>query len=353
MRRNKNYYNPTIEVTPMLNQKTPFIGRSRAFHQIATIVARVADAQCCVCITGESGTGKELVARMLHQHSLRHDKAFVAVNCAALPENLVESELFGHERGAFTGATNMRIGKFEQADGGVLFLDEIADLSLRSQAKILRVMQDQYIERLGSETGRKVDVRIIAATNKNLREMISQNTFREDLYYRLRVVTIHLPPLRERREDILMLAEHFMQEFCAAYGKKPFRFAQDAEQAIVRHDWPGNVRELRNCIERMVVMEEDHSETNHPISRNQIREYLMDDLPLQTETSMPVIFRPSSPERPTLNSAMKRFEKEYVRMVLDEHAGNISAAAEAIGVGRNSIYRKLKGSDERVDCCIV
>jgi two-component system nitrogen regulation response regulator NtrX len=339
----------------MLNQKTPFIGQSSEYHRIKTIISRVADAHCGVCITGESGTGKELVARMLHQHSSRHTKPFVAVNCAALPDELIETELFGHERGAFTGAANMHIGKFEMADNGVLFLDEIADLSLRSQAKILRVLQDQYIERLGSETGRKLDVRIIAATNKNLKEMIAQKAFREDLYYRLHVVTIQIPPLRERRNDILILANHFMYEFCALYAKKQRPFAPDAEQALVRYGWPGNIRELRNGIERLVVMDDEHRDDDQLISLNQIREYVMDDLPKNTETPIENsnIFRLTSSGRPTLNAAMKRFEKEYLRMVIEEHAGNISAAAEAIGVGRNSIYRKLKGVDERVDCFVA
>ncbi len=207
-----------------------------------------------VLITGENGSGKEIVARMLHRHSTRVEEPFVDVNCAAIPEELIESELFGHRRGAFTGATDEKKGKFELADGGTLFLDEIGDMSLKTQAKVLRVLQEQQLQRVGGHTVIRVDVRVIAATNKDLRKEIEEGGFRDDLFFRLNVVPIHVPPLRERDEDVIQLAQHFLYRFASEMAREPKRLSPEAAAALRSYHWPGNVRELRNLMERLTIL---------------------------------------------------------------------------------------------------
>ncbi len=235
----------------------PLVSRSLEIKQIFRLIKKVAKSNASILIHGETGTGKELIASLIQFISLRADKPFIKVNCAALPENLLESELFGHEKGAFTGAYQTRIGKFEQADGGTLFLDEIGDMHLSTQAKILRVLQDQTFTRLGGNRTIAVDVRIIAATNKDLVKEIEAGNFRTDLYYRLNVVTLHIPPLRQRRDDILVIAEYFRRKFSQEIRKNIGGFSDATKELLKNHSWPGNIRELRNLIERAVLVAED------------------------------------------------------------------------------------------------
>lgn len=235
----------------------PLVSRSPEIKEIFKLIKKVSKSNASILIQGETGTGKELIASLIQFISDRSDKPFVKVNCAALPENLLESELFGHEKGAFTGAIQTRVGKFEQADGGTLFLDEIGDMHLTTQAKILRVLQDQEFNRVGGNKTITVDVRVIAATNKDLLELIEQTEFRADLYYRLNVVTLNIPPLRERKEDILIIAEFFLRKFSQEIRKSVKGFCKDTEALIQNHSWPGNIRELKNLIERAVLVCED------------------------------------------------------------------------------------------------
>jgi len=278
-----------------------------------------------VLVTGENGTGKELVARQIHLQSKRAEGPFVEVNCAAIPEELIESELFGHEKGAFTGAVALKRGRFELANGGTLFLDEIADMSLMTQAKVLRVLQEQSFERVGGTETLEVDVRVVAATNKNLEEEITRGGFREDLFYRLNVIPFHVPPLRERAEDIPSLALHFVEEFCAESGMRPKEIDPAALELLRSHPWPGNVRELRNLIERLVIMS--------PGARIEAG-----DLP----AAMRVSVAPDGRGSRSLEEARRSFEREYLLARLAEHGWNISRTAEAIGIARESLSRKIK-----------
>jgi len=278
-----------------------------------------------VLITGENGTGKELVARQIHLQSKRADKPFVEVNCAAIPEELIESELFGHEKGAFTGALAQKCGKFELADQGTIFLDEIADMSLKTQAKILRILQEHKFERVGGSQTFEVDVRVIAATNKNLEREIAEGRFREDLYYRLNVIPFHVPPLRERREDISVLAAAFAQEFCAESGVKTKEIVPEAMTLLQAAPWPGNVRELRNLIERLVLMVPDAKIEPGALPENLLRR----------ETG-------ESKSTASLEAARRAFEREFIQMRLQQNAWNISKTAEVIGIARESLSRKLR-----------
>jgi two-component system, NtrC family, nitrogen regulation response regulator NtrX len=281
-----------------------------------------------VLIYGESGTGKELVARAIHAQSLRKDERFVEVNCAAIPEDLIESELFGHEQGSFPGATADKDGKFRQATGGTLFLDEIGDMSLKTQAKVLRTLDEQRFTPVGGSEPITVDVRVIASTNKDLEEEISKGNFREDLFYRLNVIPFVVPPLRERKEDVALLARHFLKEFAAAYGKRPREITDDALHALTRYSWPGNVRELRNLIERIVIM--------NPTTLRFERKHLP-----------PLIYRDgarrtTNGEFSTLHQARDAYERDYILKKLDESHGNISRTAEILGLERSHLYRKMK-----------
>jgi two-component system nitrogen regulation response regulator NtrX len=278
-----------------------------------------------VLITGENGTGKELVAQQIHLHSTRADGPFVEVNCAAIPQELIESELFGHEKGAFTGALSRKRGRFELAHGGTIFLDEVADMSLMTQAKVLRTLQDQTFERVGGTETLKVDVRVVAATNRDLEAEIAAGRYREDLYYRLNVLPFRVPPLRERTGDIPILADAFVAEFCSRAGVAPKRISDRALSELLRHGWPGNVRELRNLMERLVIMTPG-------------------DAIESVELSGEVRPRPgaASPAPATLEEARRAFEREFLAARLREHDGNISKTAEAVGLARESLSRKLK-----------
>jgi two-component system nitrogen regulation response regulator NtrX len=279
-----------------------------------------------VLIYGESGTGKEVVARALHAASLRSARPFVEMNCAAIPDELIESELFGHLRGSFTGAHEDKIGKFQRADGGTLFLDEVGDMSLRTQSKVLRVLEEQSVEPLGSNRALRVDVRVIAATNKRLDDEIARDRFREDLFYRLNVVPFVIPALRERIEDVPVLAQYFLDGYTGAYGRQAKELSDGAIEVMMRYSWPGNVRELRNVIERLVIVcPQAHIEPHH--------------LP-------PELFRSSghTPQAPpaTLHEARAAYERDFILRKLEENQWNMTRTASAIGLERSHLYRKMK-----------
>jgi two-component system, NtrC family, nitrogen regulation response regulator NtrX len=306
------------------------IGESEAMRQLRDQIAIAAPTNGRVLIYGENGTGKELVARTIHALSRRRTATFVEVNCAAIPEELIESELFGHVRGAFTGAVADRRGKFEVADGGTIFLDEIGDMSLKTQAKVLRVLQEQTMEAVGGATRIKVDVRVLAATNKDLQVEIRAGRFREDLYFRLNVIPISVPPLRQRPQDIALLANHFMAEFAREYGRRIKTFDPDAVSVLGRYAWPGNVRELRNVIERLVIM----------VPGDVITAVDVGFLDPNALRPAPVFGAPT--ERLTLHEARDRFERDLILRTLDEQQWNMSRTAEVLGVERSNLYRRMK-----------
>jgi two-component system nitrogen regulation response regulator NtrX len=306
------------------------VGESYAISQLREQVAMAAPTNGRVLIYGENGTGKELVARTIHALSRRRAAGFVEVNCAAIPEELIESELFGHVRGAFTGAVADRRGKFEVADGATLFLDEVGDMSLKTQAKVLRVLQEQTVEPVGGTTPIKVDVRVLAATNKDLQSEIRAGRFREDLYFRLSVIPIFVPPLRDRQEDIGLLADHFMAEFAREYGRRIKRLEPGAIATLQQYPWPGNVRELRNVIERLMIMVPGDSITAVDV-------VFLDRDPQQR----PAVQAPVT-ERLTLHEARDRFERDLILRTLAEQQGNMSRTAEVLGVERSNLYRKMK-----------
>ncbi|MBZ5516355.1 MAG: sigma-54 dependent transcriptional regulator [Acidobacteriia bacterium] len=309
------------------------IGDSVPMKALRQQLALAAPTNGRVLVYGESGTGKELVAHALHLMSLRADKPFVEVNCAAIPEELIESELFGHLKGSFTGALEDKVGKFEQANGGTLFLDEVGDMSLRTQSKVLRVIEEQRFTPIGSPHTLTVDVRVLAATNKHLDEEIQKGNFREDLFFRLNVIPFYVPSLREHPEDIPALADHFLVEFARAYGRRPKHFSDAARQILLKHRWPGNVRELKNLVERMVIMvpgerierrhlpstfHADHSRAHGAVA-----------------SSRPAAFT-------SLQEARAAYERDYILRKLEENQGNVSRAAEVLGLERSHLYRKMK-----------
>ncbi|NOX90027.1 MAG: sigma-54-dependent Fis family transcriptional regulator [Calditrichaeota bacterium] len=314
-----------------LNQEFDFssiIGKSRKMREVFEVLAMAAPSNATILILGESGTGKELIANAVHQNSLRKDKPFVKINCAALAENLLESELFGHEKGAYTGAVSRRLGRFEQADGGTLFLDEIGDMSLATQSKILRVLQEGEFERLGGEKTLRVDVRIIAATNKNLEKEVEEGRFRKDLYFRLSVVPVHLPALRERKEDIPALAEHFLKKYAEKNQRLIRGFTPEALDLLMRYEWPGNVRELENTIERAVILSRDEMITAAVLPNNLKKDF-------------------DSQEKETVADALvgrsiKDVEKELILKTLEQTGHNITRAAEILGITRRGLQYKLK-----------
>jgi two-component system nitrogen regulation response regulator NtrX len=302
------------------------IGESVALRALRKQIAIVAPSDGRVLISGESGTGKELVARAIHANSLRSALPFVEINSAAIPEELVESELFGHTKGAFSGATTAKKGKFELADGATLFFDEIGDMSPRVQAKILRVLEEQRFERVGSNTSIKVDVRIISATNKPLDQLVENGEFRKDLFYRLNVIPFQVPPLRERLEDIPLLVDHFNRKFSAENARQPKEFTSGAIERLQDHWWPGNVRELKNTIERVVIM-------------TQKKVIEPEDLPDLSEFGPP----PSASFRfPNFKAALDAYQREFILHKLAEHDGNVTKAAEAMGVDRSHLYRRMR-----------
>ncbi len=306
------------------------VGESQALRQVWEAIKRASPTNATVLLLGESGSGKELVARSIHRNSLRSRERFVQVNCAAIPEELIESELFGHEKGSFTGATEKQIGKFEQADRGTIFLDEVGDMSPKTQAKVLRVLQEGEVERLGSARTIKVDVRVIAATNKDLDAEIEKGTFREDLYFRLSVIPIRVPPLRDRREDIPALVKHFADLFSRDNNRRPQRFTQAALEYMQKARWKGNVRELKNTVERLIIMT--------PAEAIDVDD-LRDIVRLEQKAAAP----DNEKERPgTLREFKESAERTFLVGKLRENNWNISKTAEVIGTPRSNLYKKLE-----------
>ncbi|ULT72042.1 sigma-54 dependent transcriptional regulator [Pseudomonas sp. BC42] len=318
------------------------VGDSPTFRQVLQAVDSVRDSNATILLTGESGTGKEMVARAIHKHGNRADKPFVAVNCAAIPEGLLESEMFGHRKGAFTGAVADRVGRFQQADKGTLFLDEVGDMPLALQAKILRALQERVIEPVGDPRERKVDVRVIAATNKNLLEAVANKEFREDLYYRLNVFPIPLPALRERVEDIAPLARHFAHSLGAAAGKRITGFSPQALQAMASYNWPGNIRELQNCVERATIVARASV-----IEESDLPGYLFDTQPAGVEGSaLPGV---GAPVPSDLDAALAEVERSYILAALQQSNGVQAAAAQMIGISERSFWYRLKKLGIQVD----
>ncbi len=304
------------------------IGGSVSMKALRQQLSLMAGTNGRVLVFGESGTGKELVAQSIHKLSPRSHAPFVEVNCAAIPEELIESELFGHRKGSFTGASEDKTGKFQKADGGTLFLDEVGDMSLKTQAKVLRALEEQRFEPVGANHSIQVDVRVVAATNKNLQVEIERGNFREDLFYRLNVVPFYVPPLRERLEDVPLLAEHFLSEFTHAYGRKRKELTAEALQALSEYHWPGNVRELKNLMERIVIM--------NPQVRIDAR-HLPPLAPRKTSAEA----RPAD-HFTSLHDYREAAERDYISRKLDEAAGNMTRAAELLGLERSNLYRKMK-----------
>ncbi len=318
------------QMTEQAAADVQFIGRSAAIDALRSIVARVADTDLAVLILGENGTGKEVVARSIHYGSRRRRQPFIAVNCAAIPDQLAESELFGHEKGAFTDAHEARPGKFELANGGTLLLDEIGELSLSGQAKLLRVLEERTLVRVGGSRPIHTDARVLAATNQNLADMVRAKRFREDLYFRLNVVTIELPPLRERRGDVMLLAEHFLADFCRRARRVVPEFTPEARTRLEHHSWPGNVRELRNLMERIAYLS-----TGDRIDADELAFTLS---PRHADDSAIDVNLP-------LSEATTRFQTNYIRQAIDLAGGNMSRAAEQLGLHRSNLYRKMHQLD--------
>ncbi|OGW44849.1 MAG: Fis family transcriptional regulator [Nitrospirae bacterium RBG_13_41_22] len=309
-----------------LTKKWRLIGNSKTMKQLREQIDIAAQSNSRVLILGESGSGKEIVAHILHDQSGRAEKPFIEMNCAAIPQELIESELFGHEKGSFTGAFERKKGKFELADEGTLFLDEVGDMSLSTQSKVLRVIETQEFQRVGGSKTIKVDVRIIAATNKDLREEVKKGNFREDLLYRLNVIPVVIPPLRNRKEDIPVLVEYFLEYFAAEYGKRPKKMAPGGLKVLEAYDWPGNIRELRNMIERLVIMTplDTITPTNLVIGESVRSDYFS--------------FK-------TLREARDVFEKDFIIKKLEENNWNISKTAEVLDIERSNLHRKIKAYD--------
>jgi two-component system, NtrC family, nitrogen regulation response regulator NtrX len=318
------------QLSDRLERAEPLLGTSAPMQRLKVELKTAAAADSRILILGENGTGKELVARQVHRLSRRAQGPFVEVNCAAIPEELIESELFGHVKGAFTGAAADRSGRFEQADGGTLFLDEIADMSVKTQAKVLRALQEQRFERVGGAAPIRVDVRVLAATNKDLEGEIRQNRFREDLYFRLAVIPLKVPPLRERREDVPALVEHFIALFASELGRRPKRVAPEAMARLSEYSWPGNVRELRNLVERMMIMAPGETIG------------LRDLPPAVREEGVDRSRGVWDGDYPSLRAARIAFEKHFIERKLAELDGNVSRTAQVLGLERSNLYRKMR-----------
>src|SRR5262249_44059480 len=326
-----------------VQRKFELVGQSPAMHQLRQLIDTAGPTNSRVLIGGENGTGKELVARAIHVQSARADHPFVAVNCAAIPETLIESELFGHEKGSFSGATSMKRGQFEQADGGTLFLDEIGDMSLSTQAKVLRALQEQQFTRVGGTKLMKVDVRVLAASNKDLLKEIEKGSFREDLYYRLNVVPIVVPPLRERREDIALLIRHFMKVHAEEQGLRVKEVTPEAMNVFQQYEWPGNIRELRNLIERLMIMVPggviDTAQANMSLQvKTSSTATSAGTIVTAAPAASPLFTQPFE----SLRDARNAFEKEYIARKLREHHWNISRTAEDLKIERSHLHRKIK-----------
>ncbi len=337
---------PTLPI----GNELKIIGTSRRMQDVYKLIGQIAESDVSVLITGESGTGKELVARAIYHHSTRKEKPFIAINCAAIPENLFESELFGYERGAFTGADRTHIGKIERCNGGTCFLDEIGDMSLNAQAKLLRVLQEGEFERLGGSQTIKIDVRVIAASNKDMEKEVEYGRFRADLFWRLKIITIPLPPLRERATDIHLLADYFLARFSREYAKPIHYLSEPARKKLSAYSWPGNVRELQNCIRRAIlistsdIISEEHfvlspSKEEQPLSSIS-REQLLDRFRIKLETIIPEILRLSKDD--THVNLMEMVEETLILKALQECGNNQVHAARLLGISRNTLRHRLK-----------
>ena len=312
-----------VALKSSISEQWEMIGESPKIIELKDKISKAAASQGRVIIFGESGSGKELVARALHNAGSRKDKDFIEVNCAAIPQELIESELFGHEKGSFTGAFEAKKGKFELADGGTLFLDEIGDMTLTTQAKVLRIIETQEFQKVGGSKKIKVDVRIIAATNKDLEEEIQKAQFREDLYFRLNVIPIYVPPLRERKDDIPLLIEYFLQNLARQYGQKKKQVSKATLRALMEYDWPGNVRELKNTIERLMIMNPDE---------------IIDVKEVQPVKAIKSDYSSFN----TLREAREQFEKDFIIKKLQENGWNVSKTAENLEIERSNLHRKIK-----------
>ena len=325
-----------------ISKSRTMVGESSSMKQLMQHIGKVAPKNSWVLITGENGTGKELVAHTIHSLSQRQNKPLIEVNCAAIPEELIESELFGHERGSFTGAGQMKRGRFEVADGGTLFLDEIADMSLKTQAKILRILQEQRFERVGGNQTISVDVRVIAATNKDLEEEIKKGRFREDLYHRLNVIPLKVPSLRDRKEDIIHLAEHFTKEI-STEASHPKKLSPRALELLEAYKWPGNVRELKNAIERLVILSEGNTIEERDL-------FIISPQIISTEDDTSFTTPAQQAHEASLKNAKNEFEKDFILKKLKENDWNITKAANALGIERSNLHRKIKtyGLEDKV-----
>jgi two-component system nitrogen regulation response regulator NtrX len=323
----KRLRSENLEYRKQFQARSVIVGDSIPMKALRQQISLMAPTNGRVLIYGESGTGKELVAHAIHTQSLRKDAMFVEVNCAAIPEDLIESELFGHRSGSFSGATSDKEGKFQKADEGTLFLDEVGDMSLKTQSKVLRTLDEGRFIPVGEEEAITADARVIAATNKDLEDEISKGNFREDLFYRLNVIPFYVPPLRERKEDIPLLAKHFLREFSQTYNRRSKEISEDALDALVRYTWPGNVRELRNLVERVVIM-------NPAVPK------------LERKHLPTLIYRDGGRrnlgEFSSLHEARASYEREYIVKKLDENSGNVARTAEVLGLERSHLYRKMK-----------
>jgi Nif-specific regulatory protein len=309
-------------------QGVELVGQSAPIEALRATIRRVANTDLAILILGENGTGKEVVARSLHYMSRRRSAPFVAVNCAALTETLLESELFGHEKGAFTDAHESRQGKFELASGGTLFLDEIGDMSLGGQAKLLRVLEEKTVVRVGGSTPIHTEVRVLAATNQNLAELVRAKRFREDLYFRLNVVSLELPPLRDRGDDVLLLAQHFLRAFCRNIGRRQPKLTAAAKKRLLSHSWPGNVRELRNLMERLAYLHTDDEIDAEDLA------FILSPQQASRSSSIPADL--------SLTDATRHFQQEYIQQTIERAHGNVSEAAKILEVHRSNLYRKMR-----------
>jgi two-component system nitrogen regulation response regulator NtrX len=324
----KRLADENIDLRKQIFEHDEIIGHSQGIRTILGTIRKVGPTQARILITGENGTGKELVARAIHRNSPRADGPFIEVNCAAIPHELIESELFGHEKGAFTGAIERRIGKFELADGGTIFLDEIGDMSLSAQAKVLRVLEEGRLQRIGGSKTIDIDARVLAATNKDLLKEVRQNRFRDDLYYRLNVVPLHLPPLRERCEDIPLLVDHFLREACAQNNVGQKTIAPDALAEFRRYHWPGNIRELRNAVERVVILS-----SGETIGKRDVEDVITGGWEGRIEAGA---------EAKTFRDFKEQTEKHFLEQRLRQNQWNISQTAEELKMQRSNLYRKME-----------
>ena len=320
------------ELKARIGKEHEMIGQSKPIKDLKKQIKVAAPTSGWILITGENGTGKELVARSIHHHSKRAERPFIEVNCAAIPEELIESELFGHEKGSFTGATTQRRGKFDQANEGTLFLDEIGDMSLKTQAKVLRILQERKFERVGGNKTIEVDVRVIAATNKDLEAEIAEGNFREDLFYRLNVIPFHVPPLRERKADIPHLAKHFLEYFCRQESRETKTLDDESLEIFKSYSWPGNVRELKNLIERLAIMTPGETITKEQLPQSMYSKRISNGKH-QAAVSL---------ASATVRNAKEEFEKEFLINKLEENDWNVSRTAEAIEIERSNLHRKIK-----------